>query len=299
MLTGIHYLLTYECNYECDHCFLYCGPKSIGTFKIKQIKSTIKDVLSLGTVEWIYFEGGEPFLYYPILVESCKVAKDLGFKIGIVTNNYWATSVEDAKIWLNPFKKIGIMDFSISDDKFHYGSEENNLAKNAYIALKELDIPTNTLTIEKPKIEFKKDGLYEKGEPIVGGETLFKGRAVEKLVDDLPKRPWSDMTECPHEDFKNIGRVHLDPFGNVHICQGLSLGNFFKNKLSDIIKNYDPSKHPIIHPLVEGGPAELVKKFNIPHEDSYVDECHLCYMARLALIHKFPEYLSPKQVYGL
>jgi MoaA/NifB/PqqE/SkfB family radical SAM enzyme len=32
-MNGIHFLLTYTCNFECDHCFLYCGPKSQGNGK--------------------------------------------------------------------------------------------------------------------------------------------------------------------------------------------------------------------------------------------------------------------------
>jgi MoaA/NifB/PqqE/SkfB family radical SAM enzyme len=299
MLSGIHFLLTYECNYECDHCFLYCGPKSTGTFKIKQIRDVLEDALSIKTLEWIYFEGGEPFLYYPILVEACKTAKEMGFKVGIITNTYWATSVEDAKIWLNPFKKIEIDDFSISDDIFHYEEGQDNLAKNAFKALKDVSLQTTSISIEEPTIEFRREEHGEKGEPVVGGETLFKGRAVEKLTNDLPKRPWRDMNECPHEDLKELGRVHLDPFGNVQVCQGLSLGNFFKRKLSEIIETYDPSTHPIINPLLKGGPAELVKHFGISHDDSYVDECHLCYRSRLALLDKYPDYLCPRQVYGL
>jgi len=26
MIKEVHFLLTYTCNFECDHCFLYCGP---------------------------------------------------------------------------------------------------------------------------------------------------------------------------------------------------------------------------------------------------------------------------------
>jgi hypothetical protein len=33
--------------------------------------------------------------------------------------------------------------------------------------------------------------------------------------------------------------------------------------------------------------------------DSYVDECHLCYMARKQLLPRFPQYLAPKEAYGL
>ena len=29
MLTGIHFLLTYTSLFECDHCFLHCGPAAL------------------------------------------------------------------------------------------------------------------------------------------------------------------------------------------------------------------------------------------------------------------------------
>ena len=66
-----------------------------------------------------------------------------------------------------------------------------------------------------------------------------------------------------------------------------------------LIKNYNADSHPICGPLIRGGPKQLVKEFEIRHEKEYVDECHLCYLARLSLIEKFPKYLAPKQVYGL
>ena len=73
MLNGIHFLLTYKCNYECDHCFLYCGPHSVGTFTLEQIRTVLDEAVKIGTIKWIYFEGGEPFLFYPIMVEGIKV----------------------------------------------------------------------------------------------------------------------------------------------------------------------------------------------------------------------------------
>ena len=69
MLNGIHFILTYACNYTCDHCFLYCGPNSQGTFTLTQIKQILDEAVKIGSIEWIYFEGGEPFLYYPIMIE--------------------------------------------------------------------------------------------------------------------------------------------------------------------------------------------------------------------------------------
>ncbi|MFW9876726.1 MAG: radical SAM protein [Candidatus Thorarchaeota archaeon] len=295
MLTGIHFLLTYNCNYTCDHCFLYCSPNSKGTFTLAQIKEVLKEAHKIESVEWIYFEGGEPFLYYPIMVESVKLAKNMGFKVGIVTNSYWATSIQDAEIWLKPFSELGIDDFSISNDTFHYENEQENLSKIAKKASDNLKLSATTICIEEPTV--KKE--QEKGEPVISGGAMFKGRAVETLIEGLPKRPWEELNECPYEDFRGLGRIHVDPFGNAHICQGLSIGNFWEIPLSKLIKNYKPEDHPICRPLIRGGPAQLIKEYSIEHEDKYVDECHLCYLARLKLIDKFSKYLAPKQVYGL
>lgn len=297
MLKGIHFLLTYTCNYTCDHCFLYCSPKSQGTFTLKQIREVLGETKKIGTVEWIYFEGGKPFLYYPIMVEGIRLAKKEGFKVGIVTNSYWATTIENAELWLKKLAELEIDDLSVSNDIFHYENVDKSLSKIAEKASQNLKLPVGTICIDKPTIKI--DEAQEKGEPVIGGGAMFKGRAVETLIKDLPKRPWEELTECPYEDFKGIGRIHVDPFGNAHICQGLSIGNFWETPLSELIKHYSADSHPICGPLNQGGPAQLVRKFDVGHEDRYVDECHLCYLTRLSLIDKFPKYLTPKQVYGL
>ena len=67
MLNGIHFLLTYTCLFECDHCFLYSGPGAKGTFTLDQINRVLDEAEKIGSVESIFFEGGEPFLYYPLL----------------------------------------------------------------------------------------------------------------------------------------------------------------------------------------------------------------------------------------
>ena len=299
MLSGVHFLLTYVCNYTCDHCFLYCSPNSQGTFTLKQITHILDEATKIESVKWIYFEGGEPFLYYPIMIEGMKLAKERGFKLGLVTNSYWATNVEDAEIWLKPISDIGIESMEVSDDLFHFENEIDNLAKNASLAAQNLNIPTSSITIGTPTIEEGIEKDQEKGKPVIGGGAMFRGRAVETLIEGLPTQPWEDLIKCPYEDLINLGRIHLDPFGNVQICQGICIGNAWKTPLSRIINDYEPNKHPICGPLIKGGPKELAKVYELKHEDTYVDECHFCYNVRLNLIDKFPEFLCPRQVYGL
>jgi len=299
MLTGIHFLLTYKCDLECDHCFVYSSPQAKGTFTLDQMKKVFDDLGKIETIEWIYFEGGEPFLFYPLMYEGTKVAHDIGFKTGIVTNAYWATSEEDAELWLKPFRDLGVSDVSISDDALHYEDKEASPAKHALNAARKLGMPCGSICIDKPTVEEGVDKEQAKGKPVIGGGAMFRGRAVEKLIAGLPRRPWEEFTECPYEDIKNPGRVHLDAYGNIHICQGLSMGNMWDVPLSKIVEQYNADSHPICGPLVNGGPARLAKEYDVQHEDEYVDACHMCYLIRLALLDRFPQYLAPRLVYGL
>lgn len=297
MITGVHLLQTYQCNFECDHCFVYSRPEAKGVMKISDMRQIFDEAKRVGSVEWIYFEGGEPFLYYQAMLWGLRAAKDCGFKTGIVTNAYWATSAEDAEEWLAPILEIGISDLSISDDVYHYGEPDENLAKHAYEAAKNLGLPVGNITIEDPKRYMKE--IEWKGKPVVEGRVQFKGRAVEKLAQGLPTKPWTEFGKCLDEDFSNQSRVHIDPFGYVHVCQGITIGNMKQTPLSDLFVRFDPKSHPICGPILRGGPAELVREYHVEHEEGYVDECHLCYSARLRLRKRFSEVLAPDQMYGV
>jgi len=298
MLKGIHFLLSYKCDSECDHCFVYSSPQAKGTFTLDQMKRVFDELTKIQTIEWIYFEGGEPFLFYPLMCEGIRIAGGMGFKTGIVTNAYWAESEEDAELWLKPLRDLGVSDISISDDTFHYEDNDTSPAKHALNAARRLGMSSGSICIDKPTVEEGIDKEQDKGKPVIGGGVMFRGRAVEKLTEGLPRRPWEEFTECPYEDLKNPERVHLDAYGNIHLCQGLSMGNMWDVPLSKIVKQYDADLHPICRPLVNGGPALLAKKYDVRHEAEYVDACHICYLVRRALIDRFPQYLVPTSVYG-
>jgi hypothetical protein len=296
-LTGIHFLLSYRCTDECDHCFLWGSPRARGTMTLAQVQDVLQQARDLGTVKTICFEGGEPFLFYPIMIQGLREATALGFKTGIVSNSYWATSVEDAVQWLRPIAEIGIADLSLSSDLFHGEAMMTQAAHNGAEAAKRLGLPEGIITIETPK-GCTAYSQAAKGEPITGGQVRFRGRAVTKLTEGVPRRPWTEFSECPVEDFADPGRVHVDAFGHLHVCQGVVMGNLWQRPLKEIVASYDPRTHPIIGPLLEGGPVALVERYDLPHDKTYVDACHLCYLARDALRVRFPEFLAPDEMYG-
>lgn len=299
MLSGIHIILTYQCNFQCDHCFLYSGPQAQGVFTITQIDQVLEQAVKIGTIEWIFIEGGEPFLFFPLLNESIKRASSKGFKVGVVTNAYGATTKEDAELWLKPLADSGLTFLHISNDTYHYGEAPENPATIALSAAKRLEIDASPICIEPPKVDYPESGEGSLGKPVVGGGAMFRGRAVDKLTGNLPCRPWRDLCKCPYEDLESPQRVHVDPFGNVQICQGISIGNMWMMSLADLISSYNSASHPICGPLVRGGPAQLSKELGVKPDEGYIDECHFCYVVRRGVLDNFDNHLAPKQVYGL
>jgi len=294
-LTGLHLLLTYQCNYACDHCFVWGSPWQSGTMTLGDVRRILEQALELGTIESIYFEGGEPFLYYATLRAGVREAASAGFGVGIVTNAYWATSEEDAEAALRPFAGL-IQDLSISSDLYHYSEKLSLQAKNAIAAAKLYGIPTGVISVARPESQSNQSvGQLAEGESAV----MVRGRAVEKLARSMPLSSWDGFKGCPHEDLRDPGRVHVDPLGYLHMCQGITVGNLFRTPLVEIVGAYDPDTHPIVGPLLRGGPAELVRHYGLAHEQSYADACHLCDTARRALRGRFPEVLGPDQMYGV
>lgn len=294
-LTGLHLLLSYQCTFECDHCFVWGSPWQSGTMTLSEVRNILNQALDLGTIQSIYFEGGEPFLYYPVLVNGVQEAAHLGFQTGIVSNAYWATSKEDAVEWLRPFAGL-IEDLSVSSDLYHYDQKVSQHSKYAIEAAEELDIPLGVICVAQPDA----DNVLSASGKLPPGESgvMYRGRAAEKLAPQANRYPWETFTECPHEDLRDPGRVHIDPLGNLHICQGISIGNLFQTPLSRICQNYNPESHPITGPLLQGGPAELVRRYQVSHDEGYADACHLCYSSRGPLRQQFPETLTPDQMYG-
>jgi MoaA/NifB/PqqE/SkfB family radical SAM enzyme len=298
-LKGVHFLLTYRCDLECDHCFVWGSPKAKGVFTLKQIRNILSEAKNLGTVNHVAIEGGEPFLYYPIMVKTAEEAVALGFRVEILSNCYWATCPEDAVEWLTPIAKAKNVELSVSSDFYHGEDWVTPEAKNAIKATKTLKLKIGINTVKYPATEVPRPPEEIEGIKVgVLWEIMYRGRAAVKLTDKASKKSWREFTKCPYENFIKQERVHIDPLGYVHVCQGVSIGNAWQKPFSKIIEAYDPYANPILEPLIRGGPTALIEKFNLSHDEAYADACHLCYVARVMLRNQYPDVLVPDQMYG-
>ena len=299
MITQIHIIATYMCTMSCEHCFVCGSPSSEGTFTPSQVSALLDQTGMLETVDTIYFDGGEPFLFYPVLLDGIRQARDRGYAVGVVTNGYFATSDENARFFIEPLKDLGIADLSISDDIFHYENRQENAARRAFAAAKDTGLPAAILALDSGGSgpDIRGSPREEKKGIITDGGIMFRGRAAAKLSQYAEMRDWREFTTCPYEDLENPSRLHVDAYGNLQICQGISIGNIWKRPLADLVRDYSPASHPICGPLIRGGPARLARDLGYTPPDTVADACHLCWLARKSCREKFLGILEPAQVY--
>ena len=324
-LSGLHLLLGYQCTLECDHCFVWGSPWQRGVMTLETIQLILDQAAELESVTSIAFEGGEPFLYYATLRKGVEEAVHRGYAASIVTNAFWATSEADALEALQPFARL-LKSLTVSSDLYHWSQPLSQQAQNAASAAAKLGIPSGLISIARPEREAASAvGQLPYGE----GKVMYRGRAALKLVEHAPRQPWTTFDACPHENLRQPGRVHLDALGNVHICQGIILGNFLQQTLKEICTGCDPDAHPIVGPILRGGPAELAREYGGAPDSNkaevaatiaksrhgmptfadssksslfasgeFADACHLCYETRVLLRERFPAELGPGQMYG-
>jgi hypothetical protein len=268
---------------------------------VKSASKYLTEAVKLPYLNHFFIEGGEPFLYPEILKTILKEASSKGFWIGVLTNGFWATSDKKAKEVLIPLLKAGLIYLGISTDAWHSQFIEVDKPERAAKIARQLGIEVDLMVCSGgPNSEKVFSKLNNDGFSFHPGKVRCRGRAFSSQACQDNKHYWKTLNKCL-EDFGGSSRVHIGPNGEIHLCQGLLLGENSRFKpLSKIFANFSLNNHPICAALQQGGPAELAKfakKFGFMPQPNYTDGCQLCFEVRSYLKAYFPKLIGPKELY--
>ena len=281
-LTGIHCLMTYSCSAECDHCFVWCSPRQGGPITIAQIDRLLDELAAVPQVKSLCGEGGEPFLFLRELMHLVRQGTARGYEVSALTNAFWAVSDDAARRVLGPLRDAGLASLGISTDCWHARSVYPDRVDRALRVCEELGVKSSKMVTEA-------DGV------------MFRGRAAARLSSCAREMTdWRELNKCGKETLAEPGRVHLDHYGGLHLCQGLLMGDR-AHGVARVIHGYDPSAHPVVRLLTDGGPRRLAEEAageGFEPRPAYAGGCHLCYEVRKFLRRRWPELLGPDEMYG-
>jgi MoaA/NifB/PqqE/SkfB family radical SAM enzyme len=117
--THMGFIMTNRCNAACKICCFSCSPRGNLTLGREAIKDCIRQAADMGTFETIGFSGGEAILYFDQLKDCTACARDLGFRVTLVTNGFWARDYAKGLSMMTELAEAGLKSVSFSVDKFH------------------------------------------------------------------------------------------------------------------------------------------------------------------------------------
>ena len=298
MVRKLHILLTYNCTLRCKHCYVFSDQRAPGKISLSQVSHFLNDGQKLGSLEWVYFGGGEPFTQYPMLLKAVQRARKLGYRVGVETNGYFARTEEAALRLLRPLANLGIEDLRVSNDSLHYQKPETSPALRALTSAGKLGIPTTLVHINLTSQDDLTPATEVNVDRVERPRFMYTGRAAESFSETDPGMDVIDLSSCPRGDLAAPDKVFVDAYGFVQICPGIAIGNACQDPLNEIITNYDLESHPVLSILHKSGPMGLIQGSDLHPEEKFIDTCHGCYSSRKHLIDRYPEQLGPRHVYG-
>lgn len=311
---SLTFLMTYKCTSECKHCLFRASPYQDNLISLKDVKRDLRNLKTNHPVDSVYFFGGEPLLYFELLVNLIREVKKLEIPncetIGIITNGFWGKNDSISKKYAKGLKEAGLNSLVISVDAFHQEFVPIDAVKGTIRAAREVgiewikingkslgDIGVNNrynrqtkCLIRELEKEFDVDEIDVKPLMVVG-------RAADHLKKYLP------VTEIPSgkcDRIRNPTYIEIDPNGWVWFCSGIAIGNTRKKSISEIVRGYDYKEHQILCRIVDKGPKsllELAMEKGYKPLQGYADECHLCFSVRRFLRPFYPDILVPAHFY--
>lgn len=326
-LKSVVILVTMDCDCSCDHCFYFqCNPNH-APIDPDLIDDALESISGQHNISTVHFAGGEPFYHYDVMVECIKRCKKHGIDyFSISTNGAWADDFEVVRQKLDRLRELGVNSIGVSADSFHQKTIplENvlNILKtetpSVGRSISEMSFSTYATATypgyQSYDCQFNRQThdivqkIYDSGYYAFSTVAGAHGRTNFIMPEELRVNKRLDRKcgefnigvlrpECPDG-------ILIDPQGFVDGCFGVSLGNLYKESMSEIFTRYFSDPNPIIRSLHEKGALglkELAVERGFEPDTAYYDECHLCHAARNYLLehcsHEFGEYLAPDTCY--
>lgn len=284
---GLGLMYTEQCTAACMHCITNSSPRVTRRIPYERARSYIEQ--SVGLVPHISFTGGEIFIYYDELKELVRYCTDLDLEVSVITNAFWATSLDEARRRLSELAERGLDLIAVSVDKFHLPWIGPERCAHVVRAGVELGLPVS-VRITKVKVdpwaEEQARIFAEMGGEVTVNETLPLGRGCRLNRDTL------DSSPTPPEESCNMVLVPMvAPDQRVLACCGpalyttpdspLYLGSTRDEDLRTILLR--AQKDPLLAAILVWGPAWLREQLFAhglgelsPPADRYFGICHVC-----------------------
>jgi len=300
-----NFIVTYRCTAACHHCLFRSSPDRTGVIRLSDVRRDLKDILASYPAERAHFSGGEPLLHFDCVVRLIEETRAQGVpECTITTNGFWGEDPETALEYATRLRDAGLSRIHVSVDAFHEAFVPLEAVRGALRTAQEAGLEAR-LSVQclgdpdsdNPLNRRTKQLVHALAEEfdlkVTGfGTLLVVGRAVDTLTSHLPMMR-VPVGPCPREEvFRKPPHVIIDPEGWVLVGCGVCIGNTNRTPVSEMLAEYDYTRHPILSVVLEEGAEAGYERL-----EGYANLCHLCYDVRRYLRPHYPNALAPAHLY--
>ncbi len=168
-----------RCNVRCAHCVATEETPDAHKMELDQAKEIIHALARAG-VGGISFSAGEPFLYFQEVVELVELCRQLGIYTRVVTNSYWAKSVEAADSLVAELKGKGLCQLRLSYSRWHQEHIGRERVLRAAESCRRLGVPyfVSFVTDFSPEDDEQEEFLRGHGLLFFPEPVIYAGRAA-------------------------------------------------------------------------------------------------------------------------
>ncbi len=312
-------LFTYRCTISCRHCLFACrGARPDVVMDAGRCVRYLEQLHQLGRV--VHIAGGEPMLYWDVLVEVLDRAARADVAPHFVeTNCSFADGDAVVRDRFTFFKDHGLFGVLLSADPYHQAHVPPDNFLRARRIAREVFGPENVWATDAPEEQVRDYARIARDERrlaeyvrahtpmLVGSACGDLGRFVETYPIDRipPQHGWNGQPRPRHcaDEFgaERIWEVHIDPYDNIQTNCGVILGRADRMPIGEVLARGPAQANFIARTLSQAGPvglAEFARRehgFQIPEQSQ--QKCALCFVARCFLRKYYPRILGPGEIY--
>jgi len=124
-------MYSHQCNMTCKHCGILSSPQNKTKMPFDDAKRYIDEAAGIPRFKKVTFTGGEPMLFQDEHAELMSRCKDYRLQTRMVTNGFWATTVDKGLAVLSRMKDAGLTEVNFSADQFHLEFGKPETLRNA------------------------------------------------------------------------------------------------------------------------------------------------------------------------
>ena len=269
MRSDVGLVMTEQCPVGCSHCLASSTMQVPDLPSLEAHLTWITKVSRVDRCKAIAITGGEPFLYFPRLLQVVDGCRTRGLRATVVTSAYWATSGEIAAGRLRALAHAGLTGITVSTDEYHEESIPLVNVSRVLHAAKECGVSPKVALTYVPRgrsaDQVKRDLRRELGQHALDGVQIEAGGIVKLgRAYDLAF-PATLPAERPKLVCNALGPV-VQPDGTVASCCRAPLPSTSPLIIGDLnAEDFQPIyqrflSHPIIPFIQTWGLREMLER---------------------------------------